>query len=81
MTKTYKSEAYAALHEMMEGLHDTGAIDTTTLREFDEACLASLKALRAAIAEGLASGASDELDIADIKLRGRARLNALKRSN
>ena len=81
MTKTYKSEAYAALHEMMEGLHDTGAIDTTTLREFDEACLASLTALRAAIAEGLASGASEELDIADIKLRGRARLNALKRSN
>ena len=55
MTKTYKSEAYAALHEMMEGLHDTGAIDTKTLREFDEACLASLTALRAAIAEGLAS--------------------------
>ncbi|BEV09650.1 MULTISPECIES: helix-turn-helix domain-containing protein [Asticcacaulis] len=40
MTKTYKSEAFAALHEMMEGLHDEGAIDKRTMRHFDEACLA-----------------------------------------
>ena len=38
--KTYKSEAMAAVHEMMEGLHDAGSIDKRTLREFDEACLA-----------------------------------------
>ena len=38
--KTYKSEAMAAVHEMMEGLHDAGSIDKRTMREFDEACLA-----------------------------------------
>ena len=38
--KTYKSEAMAAVHEMMEGLHDAGSIDKQTMREFDEACLA-----------------------------------------
>lgn len=37
--KTYKSEAMAAIHEMMEGLHDAGSIDKRTMREFDEACL------------------------------------------
>ena len=40
MPKTYKSEALAAAHEMMEGLREAGAIDKQTLREFDEACLA-----------------------------------------
>ena len=35
--KTYKSEAMAAVHEMMEGLHDAGSIDKRTMREFDEA--------------------------------------------
>jgi len=40
MPRTYKSEALAAVHEMMEGLHEAGAIDKQTLREFDEACLA-----------------------------------------
>ena len=38
--KTYKSEALAAVHEMIEGLHDAGSIDKRTMREFDEACLA-----------------------------------------
>jgi len=38
-TKTYKSEALAAVHEMMEGLHEAGSIDKRTMREFDEACL------------------------------------------
>lgn len=37
---TYKSEAMAAVHEMMEGLHEAGRIDKRTMREFDEACLA-----------------------------------------
>ena len=39
MPRTYKSEALAAVHEMIEGLHEGGAIDKRTLREFDEACL------------------------------------------
>lgn len=40
MPRTYKSEALAAVHEMIEGLHEAGAVDKRTLREFDEACLA-----------------------------------------
>ena len=39
MTKTYKNEAMAAVHEMMEGFHHSGAINKQTMREFDEACL------------------------------------------
>jgi putative transcriptional regulator len=39
MTETYKSEALASVHEMMEGFHRSGAIDKRTMREFDEACL------------------------------------------
>lgn len=39
MPKTYKREALAAVHEMMEGLREAGAIDKRTLRESDEACL------------------------------------------
>ena len=38
--KTDTSEAMAAVHEMMEGLHNAGNIDKRTMREFDEACLA-----------------------------------------
>ena len=45
MTKTYKSEPLAALHEMMEGLYEGGAIDKTTMRAFDKSCLAPAPAL------------------------------------
>jgi putative transcriptional regulator len=37
--KTYRSEALAAVHEMMEGMHERGIVDKQTMREFDEACL------------------------------------------
>ncbi|WP_313025553.1 helix-turn-helix domain-containing protein [Pseudomonas lopnurensis] len=39
MAKKYRSEAYAAIHETMEGLHEVGAIDKQTMREFDQSCL------------------------------------------
>ena len=39
MTKTYRSEALAAVHEMIEGLHEAGAVDKQTMRDFDDACL------------------------------------------
>ena len=39
MTKKYRSDASAAIHETMEALHSIGAIDRQTMREFDEACL------------------------------------------
>ena len=53
-TKTYKSEALASIHELIEGAHEIGAIDKKTMREFDDSCLiaapvlspAEIKALR-----------------------------------
>lgn len=39
MVKMYKSEAMVAVHEMLKGFHESGAIDEQTMREFDEACL------------------------------------------
>jgi hypothetical protein len=45
MAKKYRSEPFAAIHETMEGLHEVGAIDKQTMREFDEACLTSAQAL------------------------------------
>ena len=35
----YKSEAYAAIHETMDSLHQVNAIDKKTMRDFDKACL------------------------------------------
>ena len=40
--KQYKSEAFAAIHETMDALHQIGAIDKKTMRDFDAACLADL---------------------------------------
>ena len=45
MSKTYKSEALAAVHEMMEGFYESGAIDKQTMREFDEGCLTTVQPL------------------------------------
>jgi putative transcriptional regulator len=38
--KTYKSPISEAVHQSAQALYRTGVIDKTTLREFDEACLA-----------------------------------------
>ena len=45
MTKKYRGDAFAAIHETMEALHGVGAIDRQTMREFDETCLAPAPAL------------------------------------
>jgi putative transcriptional regulator len=39
MTKKYRSDAFAAIHETMEALHEVGSIDKQTMRQFDKACL------------------------------------------
>ncbi len=39
MAKAYKSEALAAVHESMLDLYAVGALDTKTMREFDQMCL------------------------------------------
>ena len=43
MARAYKSKAMAAVHEMMEGFHTSGAIDKQTMREFDDACLTAVE--------------------------------------
>ena len=45
MPKKYRSDALAAIHETVEALHEVGAIDKKTLREFDDACLTPIQAL------------------------------------
>jgi putative transcriptional regulator len=42
-TRNYRSDAFAAVHETMEALHRAGAISKVTMREFDEACLETVK--------------------------------------
>ena len=39
MTKQYKSDVFAAIHETAEALHDSEIIDKKTMRDFDERCL------------------------------------------
>lgn len=41
MTKirTYKSDAFAAIHETALGMLEAGVIDKQTMRHFDESCL------------------------------------------
>lgn len=47
MAKKYRSDAFAAIHETMEALHEVGAVDKQTMREFDDACLTPVLALSA----------------------------------
>jgi putative transcriptional regulator len=44
--KTYKSEALASIHQMMEGAQEVGAIDKKTMQEFDDSCLTDAPLLR-----------------------------------
>ncbi|HIB1405739.1 TPA: helix-turn-helix domain-containing protein [Salmonella enterica subsp. enterica serovar Muenchen] len=37
-----KKEAYTAIHETMEALHEIGAVDKQTMRQFDELCLSPI---------------------------------------
>jgi putative transcriptional regulator len=39
MTKQYRSQVMASIHETAEGLHAAGLLDKPTMRRFDEACL------------------------------------------
>ena len=46
MSKKYRSEAMAAIHEAMRALHDVGAIDKKTMRGFNDACLTPIRPLK-----------------------------------
>ena len=39
MSKKYRSDAFASIHETMEGLYDVGAIDKRIMCKFDDVCL------------------------------------------
>jgi putative transcriptional regulator len=45
MSKKYRSEAMASIHQTMEALHRIGAIGKQTMRCFDEACLTPVQPL------------------------------------
>jgi putative transcriptional regulator len=45
MANQYRSDALASIHETMEALHEVGAIDKQTMREFDDACLTPVEPL------------------------------------
>ena len=42
-TKTYKSEAMAAIHETVSDYYAAGVIDKKTMRRFDESCLTPIE--------------------------------------
>ncbi len=42
----FKSEAFAAIHETMDALHQIGAIDKKTMRDFDVTCLEPAHAMK-----------------------------------
>jgi putative transcriptional regulator len=46
MSKKYRTDAMAAIHETMEALHGVGAIDKQTMRRFDDACLMPVRLLK-----------------------------------
>jgi putative transcriptional regulator len=43
MTRSYKSDVMAAVHEIASDLHDVGMIDKKTMRRFDESCLTPIR--------------------------------------
>jgi putative transcriptional regulator len=45
MTKQYRSEVMASIHETATDLHAAGVMDKQTMRRFDEACLTPVRPL------------------------------------
>ena len=43
MTRIYRSEIAAAVHETAEDMHEVGLINKKTMREFDEMCLTPIR--------------------------------------
>jgi putative transcriptional regulator len=49
MSKKYRSEALASIHETIKALHEIGAINRRTMRGFDETCLMPVPELAPAV--------------------------------
>ena len=47
MSKTYRSDALAAVHETASDLHDAGVMEKRTLRKFDDLCLTPVRPMSA----------------------------------
>jgi putative transcriptional regulator len=45
--RKFKSDAFEAIHSSATALYRVGAIDKTTMRRFDESCLAAPPTLKA----------------------------------
>ena len=43
--RTYKSDAFAAIHEIVSDLYEAGMIDEQTMRRFDDSCLMPIREL------------------------------------
>ena len=43
--RTFRSDAFEAIHSAVEGMYAAGTIDKETMRTFDETCLADLQEL------------------------------------
>ncbi len=46
-SRTYRSDALAAIHETASDLHDAEVVDKRTMRRFDELCLTPVRPLAA----------------------------------
>ena len=53
MTKTYRNDILAAVHETAEDLHDAGVMEKRALRRFDEMCLTPVEPMDAAAIRAL----------------------------
>ena len=47
MSKAYRSDALAAVHEAASDLHDAGVMEKRTLRKFDDLCLTAVRPMSA----------------------------------
>lgn len=56
-TKRYRSAALRSLHSVAEDLFDVGALDKTTMRDFDLACLTPVKVLEPEAIKQIREGA------------------------
>lgn len=46
MSRNYRNDAKAAIHQTLRALHNSEAMDKQTMRRFDEACLTPIEPLK-----------------------------------
>lgn len=58
--RKFKSDAFEAIHASASALHRVGAIDKSTIGEFDELCLAEPSAIAHVEARGSSPSGNDQ---------------------